>query len=110
MSYKRGVRVLPLSLPLLALALTLTACAERVPDTARGVAQYLKIEEEEAGPFRCESDRSCYGYTRLSPGVVGERLGHPLTPSGNDWVLDTGKLHVELWGDGPTRPITITTR
>lgn len=95
---------------LLFLALSLTACAPRVPDTAQGIVHFLGVDTEGAGPLNCSSEHSCGGYTRLTPDFIGEKLGHKLTPSGADWVLDTGTLHVELWGEGPTRPITISTQ
>lgn len=86
----RGMRSL-----LLLVCLLLTSCAPQLPDTARGLLLHLGALEDRG--IECPSEQSCNGYTSLTPGVIGEKLGQDLTqtPDGG-WELDDGHMRVVL--------------
>ncbi|QFP76966.1 hypothetical protein [Deinococcus sp. AJ005] len=96
---------------LLLACLLLTACGTRLPDTPRGLLMHLGALEDQYHVIQCEGDWTCNGYTPISPGIIGERLGHDLTQTDDSaWEMDDGAVRVLLGGGGPVRFLTVIVR
>jgi hypothetical protein len=81
----------------------LVGCAPK-PDALR-VPDVLRLAEAhgvgaEGAPDCPDDGTSCLVTTRISPDVLAQRLGLPLTQAKDGWVASTEHLRIEMGDDG----------